>query len=257
MERLCDLLLHQERLTLYAIVVGLVILVAGKTVPHKILAKVSTWPYCSPNWITFWGVIIFYISLGFYLLNYYAVMYFTECLPLATLLYFISESMDFLDGRMSKSMQIHGIPRTEISIERGTWGDPLADKIRHLPAIACLMFASVFSLYIAVPVILVDVVGTFVRKPFTKKPFTRYKVFQFIKEHLRQSKASNVGKIKSLFHGIAIAVAVFYHQAWIEPGSIPNILLGVALVFGVLSVISRARISREVDQVIDDVHAVF
>jgi len=259
MERLCDILLHQERLTLYAIVLGLVILVAGKTIPYKILAKISNWPLCSPNWITFWGVIVFYISVVFYILHWlsmgfvYAFIY----LPLAVLFFFVSEAMDWLDGRMAKAREKFAMPRSKISIDRGEWGDPAADKAKHLPAVAALVVVGVFTPYIAIPAILVDIIGTFVRKPFTQEPFTKFNVFTWIKNNLRQSKASRVGKVKSFFWVVAIIVAVPYHLGWLEPGYFPNVILGIALPLGVLSVISRIKISREVDRAVDDVHAVF
>ncbi|MDF1496513.1 MAG: CDP-alcohol phosphatidyltransferase family protein [Patescibacteria group bacterium] len=250
-------MLYQERLALYALILGLVLLISAKILPLRLLARVSTLPCCSPNWITSWGVVIFYISVAFYVMYVLVVGFISINLPFAILFFFISEAMDWLDGRMAKAMKKFAIPRTEISVDRGEWGDPAADKAKHLPAVAAMMLVGVFTPYIAIPAILVDVIGTFVRKPFTQEPFAKIGLFMWIKDNLRQSKASKVGKVKSFFWVVAIIVAVPYQLGWLAPGYLPDVILGIALPLGVLSVISRVKISREVDRAVDEVQAVF
>jgi phosphatidylglycerophosphate synthase len=238
-----NLALPWEILAAAALAVGLVIALFNRWMSWKVLAKVSTWPLCSPNWITFWSVIVFYIGFGFYLAGY---------LFMGFVIMVIGGAMDLLDGQMAKAMIKFGIPRSLLSIERGEWGDPFADKLRQLNVIAFMIIVGVFNPVLAVAVIAVDVFGTFVRKPFTK-----YKAFLPVKKHLRQSKASSIGKAKTLFQVFALIAAVPYHQKWVSPGYIPDVILGIALVLGVFSVISRIKISREVDQAVDEVHAVF
>jgi len=251
MERMFELFLHQERLLFLVIILGLVILVAAKTIPLKFLATVSTWPGCSPDWMTLWGVVIFYLAIVS------SILRFSYFLPVAAFLFLASEAMDWLDGRIARAMMVYGVHRTDASVKRGAWVDPLADKARHLPAIACLMMVMLFSPYIAIPVILIDIAGTFVRAPFTEKPFTKYGAFRFIKSHLRQTQASLVGKIKSLLQAVAVAIGALYHYLQIEADIVPNLLLGIALTFGVLSVLSRIKISRDVDKAVDEVYGVF
>ncbi len=233
--------------------VAIVILGAGISFAHKwlpaiFLAKLGSLPFFSANWITSWSIVLWYPGFVLYLNGYFLQ---------GLLLMVVAGAYDKLDGHVARAKKICGFPRSVASVQIGKWWDPLADKIRQLPVIAYMMAAGVFSPYIALPVILIDVAGTFVREPFTNAPFNKYRVFQLIKNNLRQTEASRVGKAKSLFQILALIAAMPYHQGWLSPGVLPDIVLGIALPLGILSVITRIKIHRDVDKVVDDVHSVF
>lgn len=223
--------------------VGILIAIVMLFVPKRFLAKISTWPLCSPNWLTSWSVIIYAICLPVYL---WGDVYIGFWLLVA------GGVLDVLDGKQATAMKQYGVARSQESLERGEWWDPLADKLRQLSVIFIMTLYGVFNPVLVALVIGVDVFGTLVRKPFiNREPFSG------MRKHMRQSKASAVGKIKSLMQVFCIIAAVPYQQGWIEPGILPDVMLALAFVLGVLSVISRVKISREVDHVVDEAHAFF
>lgn len=231
-----------------AVFLGVSISYSHKCLPAVYLAKLGNLPCFSANWITSWSIVIWYPGLALYLAGY---------VQQGLLLMVIAGAFDKLDGHVARAKKVCGYQRSVSSVQIGKWWDPLADKIRQLPVIAYMMLAGVFSPYIAIPVILVDVLGTFVREPFTNAPFNKFWIFQLIKNNLRQTEASRVGKAKSLFQILALIAAMPYHQNWLSPGVLPDIVLGIALPLGILSVITRIKIHRDVDKVVDDVHSVF
>lgn len=222
---------------------GLLLASALLMIPKRFLARISRVPFCSPNWITSWSVVVYVIGIPIFIwLDFYIGLW----------LLVIGGVLDVLDGKQAVAMKEHGVPRSLESQEIGEWWDPLADKLRQLSVIFIMALYGVFNPILVALVIGVDVFGTLVRKPFIKrKPFSR------MQKHMRQSKASAVGKIKSLVQVFCIIVAAPYQQGWVESGILPDVLLMLALILGVLSVISRVKISREVDQVVDEAHSFF
>ncbi len=232
-----------------AVALGVMISFADKLLPQIYLAKLGTVPYLSANWITSWSIFIWYAGFVIYALGF--------VMP-ALVIMVVAGAFDKLDGHVARAKESCGFPRSIESVKLGAWWDPLADKIRQLPLIGFMMCAGLFTPYVVIPVIAVDIMGTFVRRPFTDERLTkRFKFFAYIKDHLRQTKASRVGKAKSFFQVMALVVAMPYHQDWLSPGVLPDIVLGIALPLGILSVITRINIHRDVDKVVDDVHSVF
>jgi phosphatidylglycerophosphate synthase len=222
---------------------GLLLASALLMIPKRFLARISRVPCCSPNWITSWSVIVYVIGIPIYIwVDFYIGLW----------LLVIGGVLDVLDGKQAVAMKEHGVPRSLESQEIGEWWDPLADKLRQLSVIFLMMLYGVFNPVLVALVIGVDVFGTLVRRPFIiRKPFS------LMRKHIRQSKASAVGKIKSLVQVFCIIAAAPYQQGWVKTGILPDAMLSLAFVLGVLSVISRVKISREVDQVVDEAHAFF
>ncbi len=222
---------------------GILIAIAMLFIPKRFLAKISVWPLCSPNWLTVWSVIIYVICLPIYL---WCDIY------IGFWLLVIGGVLDVLDGKQATAMKQYGIARSQESLERGEWLDPLADKLRQLSVIVVMTLYGVFNPVLVLLTIAVDIFGTLVRKPFINR-----EPFSIMQKYIRQSKASAVGKIKSLMQVFCIIVAVPYQQDWIGLGILPDIMLSLTFVFGILSVISRIKISREIDHIVDEAHAFF
>jgi phosphatidylglycerophosphate synthase len=222
---------------------GVIIGILMLMIPKRFLARISCLPCCSPNWLTSWSVVVYAIGLPIYIwVDFYIGLW----------LLVIGGVLDVLDGKQAVAMKEYNVSRSLASQEIGEWWDPLADKLRQLSVIFFMMLYGVFNPILVALVIGVDVFGTLVRRPFiTRKPFS------LMRNYMRQSKASAVGKIKSLVQVFCIIVAAPYQQGWVEIGVLPDAMLSLAFVLGVLSVISRVKISREVDQVVDEAHAFF
>jgi phosphatidylglycerophosphate synthase len=223
---------------------GAIVIALGMlAVPKKVLARISQWPLCSANWLTAWSIVCYFIGIPIYVyVDFYVGSWFLV----------VGGVLDVLDGKMAVAQEEFGVFRSEASKEFGEIFDPFADKVRQLTTIAVMCFRGAFMLPIVIMVILVDVFGTLIRKPFI-----RFWPFSHIKKHVRQSKASAVGKVKSLVQIFAIVFAAPYERGWVDPGIFPDVVLSIALVLGILSVISRIKISRDVDRVVDEAHSYF
>jgi len=236
---------------------ALMLSVALLSISKKRLANLGGERYRSPNWVTLLSIPIFLIGLVLFL-------------PMSPFFGFqvnvLGNIMDVLDGKKSVAMDEFGIPRSKLDRWIGQWFDPLADKIRILPALALFAWLGLVNPWIAAIIIVTDAAGTIFREPFTTllalrryapgMPFRARLEAEIDKGLERQAKAAQdaekvksqkgassataVGKVKALVQCFGlIACGLCWLQLVREP-RLPDWLFAAAAVFGLLSVASRS-----------------
>lgn len=211
---------------------GILLVVAFLLVPKSILAQIGQVPFLSPNWITVWRVVIFWIG---------AALFFRVDPFIGYLAIVVASILDVIDGRMATALREHLIPRSRRDAKVGEWLDPLADKVTNLPLIGVFAALGIVNLWLAAAIIATDVIGTFFREPINLD--ARFKAFigkvNGTKRNRRPSRANAVGKAKALLQSLALVACGPPALGWIRPFALPNILLVLALVAGFVSLLAR------------------
>ncbi|MBU1018100.1 CDP-alcohol phosphatidyltransferase family protein [Patescibacteria group bacterium] len=131
----------------------------------------------------------------------------------------------------------------------GAWLDPFIDKITVLPIIICFcVWGDLWAPFVSV-MIGVELVGTLMRHPFNLG-----------QRWQRQTSATWFGKIKFTLQYTALLTYLPIDQNWVPPSSIPNVVLGLAMVFSVLSAMSRIEFRgslRWINEMTDRLSMVF
>ncbi|MBN2095938.1 CDP-alcohol phosphatidyltransferase family protein [Candidatus Peregrinibacteria bacterium] len=110
----------------------------------------------------------------------------------------------------------------------GAWLDPFIDKITVLPIAICFcVWGNLWAPFIGV-MIGVELIGTLMRHPFNLGEGWQ-----------RQTSATWFGKIKFTLQYTTLLAYLPVDQGWVPPSPIPNVVLGLATVFSVLSAMSR------------------
>jgi phosphatidylglycerophosphate synthase len=198
----------------------------------RILVRVGRLPLCSPNWVTSWSLVLFWIGV---------VTYLSGSLLCGFLFLAIGSVLDHVDGKMAAALEKAGVPRSARDAHIGAWLDPLVDKLRLLPFIGILSLRGTIEPWIACAVISVDIVGTLMREPFN-----------FGNGRMRTSRATGIGKLKSIVQMLGCLVGMSYELGWAMMKNAPDIILAFALVLGILSILSRMRINATVDALVDN-----
>lgn len=228
-------------------------------VPRFAWKRIAHLPYCSPNWITLWSVPITWI--GF-------VMYFWGNSYHGFLIVVIGLVLDRIDGKMAQlnepfvRMGMHAVTfqdhwrhfKNELnhpgSTETGKWLDPLTDKLKTPPMILVMAYMGYLSIPLAIGIVLVAVFSTLMRPPF-----------QLIPDRWIAGKAATgFGKYKIIAEFMPMILVVPLHQGWeIQfPLWTLDALLGLALLLGILSVLSRFQYhNRTIKGVVDQVNQPF
>lgn len=126
--------------------------------------------------------------------------------------------------------------------EIGEWLDPAVDKICILPLFIYLAYKGFLIWPVVVPVILVDLFGTLMRRPFIDIDL---RLFRGLKSNIREGKASAMGKTKFIWHFVTLLLLMPVSLGWLTVKQqnlsliIADITLGLGLLAGILSVLSR------------------
>ncbi|MDQ7814261.1 MAG: CDP-alcohol phosphatidyltransferase family protein [Patescibacteria group bacterium] len=203
------------------------------------LARLSQVPLCGPNWLTLWSLLFYWIGMAVFL---------TVSPYFGLQLVVVSCLMDVFDGKMSVAMAELGIIRTAIDRWIGKWLDPLVDKLRVVPTLVIFCVLGGISHWVVLFVALPELIGTFCREPFTTIPALRgYPSVITFKARLRaealkslenESKATVIGKMKTLFQDLGLIAFVPFYLHWnVQP--IADYVFLATVPLGVLSIVSR------------------
>lgn len=259
--------MDQQTGYIYAVTVLLVclgMLVMTLSIPQRILAKISRLPGCSPNAISIESAFLFWGAMGVFCAV--ANKSFTGSAALIAICIFLTAKaciLDIVDGRMARAMEKYQVPRSEKRKELGKWIDPFRDKLMMLPAIAIFSLKGYIALWIAVGIMSVDIFGTLMRlavtikkRRYEKVPDWRWRGFwATFAYYVRGNTARTPGKIKMPLQVIGILLCMLTTAGWINATPILDSLFGCALIFAILSVLSRLHISLRVNRTIDRILA--
>ncbi|MDD2786362.1 MAG: hypothetical protein PHS79_05780 [Patescibacteria group bacterium] len=253
-----------------------------KFFPENLLYKLSIkLPCFSPNWISLWGFLIYWIGGAGYIYCWYNLvsqahhsalndprtwLIFTVWLNIST----IGASMDTTDGTVARLWKKHRIYRSPRAKRFGKYGDPALDKLKYLPMIVWFSLRGVINLWVTIWIVVWDVLGTLIRNPinigvrmwWSAKKRRQQGPLKFWMDKIgrrlaRGSKATNYGKTKSTIQAIGLAICMLF-QVYLMLGSdMPTAVYILAAALGVFSVLSRVRIHKRVDRVIDDPSLIF
>lgn len=227
-------------------------------IPKPILARIGQLPLLSENWITFWGLVLFWAGVPIFLAGHHA-----EGLGLSG----IGGVMDVLDGKMAVAKKEAGIYRSPASRRLGKWFDPLGDKLKYLPMIILFTLAGLIPLWVTIGIICFAVFGTLIRNPINIGARMAYTASKMRRDSglvralywlgsrlVRKSKASAFGKLKATLEALGLVVCIPYFLKWCDESlPIPEVVYQAALVLGALSILSRMRLGRTIDRLIDKV----
>lgn len=202
--------------------------------PRSWLKRFAGLPFDAPTLLTLAHVPLF--ALGVYL-------HLTSAFYVGLLLVVVAEILDIMDGKLAKFMIVWQIPRSMFWVKLGKILDPFCDKITLLPAIGLCMYLGYINPWLGWLVIIVDVFGTFMREPFLKC--------------LDDSGANWIGKIKTLFQALGLLVCTPNELGWYRETYPINIVYGVALVLGVLSVYLRLAQDSSVGRMLSRANFLF
>jgi phosphatidylglycerophosphate synthase len=211
--------------------------------PPRLLRAAARIKGLSPNWVTVYGVPLTWLGI---------LIYFHNHEFLGFLLVTFALTLDRIDGKMATLGETfvppQPLPQDPVekrrllwrefnhpgSTEIGKWLDPLSDKLKLPIPIVYLGIVGHFFLPLTIAVLLVDFISTIMRPPF-----------QLIPERmLRGTSATAFGKLKVTFQFTALIFVLLLDQAWlVVPEWTANLALSLALLFAILSVLSRFTLS--------------
>ncbi len=206
----------------------------------KRLARISRLPGCSPDWITLWGLHFSWAGFAvFFLLSpYWGVQ-----------LVAIGCLLDIFDGKMNAAMIEAGIVRSALDRWIGKWLDPLADKLRNLPPLIIFCALGGIKLWVVLIVVLPELYGIIFREPITTIPaLLRYPRDMPFMDRLRaeaaksppqESRASWIGKIKTMVRDFGLLAFVPFYLHWKDAPLVADYVFLASVPFGILSIISR------------------
>ncbi len=259
--------MDQQTGYIYAIAVSLVCLGMVPIIlliPARLLAKISRWPGCSPNAISIESTFVFWFAMAVFFAI--ANKPFTgSAFLIAICIFVIAKAclLDIVDGRMARAMVKYQVPRSEKRKELGKWIDPLRDKLMVLPVIFIFSLKEYIALWIAIGIISVDIFGTLMRVAVTikerrQKKFSDWQWKGFwatFAYYVRGNTARAPGKIKMPLQVIGILLCMMTMAGWINAKPILDTLFGCALIFAMLSVLSRLYISPRINRAVDRILA--
>lgn len=217
-----------------ALLPALLISVGILYTPRSWLKRFAQLPFDAPTALTLAHVPLF--ALGVYL-------HLTSAFYAGLLLVVVAEILDVMDGKLAKFMVLWKIPRSEFWAKLGKILDPFCDKITLLPAIGLYMYLGYIHPWLGWLVIMVDVFGTFMREPFLKD--------------LNDSGANWIGKIKALFQALGLLTCMPNELGWYPETYPVDIIFGLALVLGVLSVYLRLSQGSALGKVLSRANGLF
>ena len=198
-------------------------------------------PTFTPNGTTMWGTQLFFLGVW---------IFFNVDLTIGYELIVFGSMLDIADGRAAKAMKVYCLPRSSYDIWVGMWLDPLMDKCKYLYLIWVFTVAGFVTPWLAWPIIGFDSVGTLMRPPFDfwiKKKETA----EGDDSPVRTTAATAAGKVKATLQAFGLVTCGPNHMGWVTSTLVPNIMFGLALFAGFVSVLSRLRTSPTLHRIID------
>jgi phosphatidylglycerophosphate synthase len=129
--------------------------------------------------------------------------------------------------------------------------DPGSDKFCFITVLIYMLLNSLVFSWMAVLMILSDLFSTVMRWPFDRVP-----VFRLLQRWVVEEKASSLGKTKVIWQILTMLSIMPAAAAWLQPGDllysriITSSLLGLAVVTGILSNLSRMSVWHSVIRVL-------
>jgi len=215
-------------------------------IPKRILKTLGEWeavrgfrPFC-PNWLSIAHIWVAW--LGF-------LLYFKWDAYFGLLVVVAGAMMDRMDGKMATALNREapeGLSKWEQfnfpgKTRMGVWLDPFVDKVTVIPIFVLLTIWGPLWGSLTVLLIASEVAGTAIRLPFLRR-------------WTRRSGSTAVGKIKHTLQWVVFISFMPYERGWVPPdwgASAMNILMSVMTAFAVLSVLSRLKLRRELDEAAD------
>ncbi len=112
----------------------------------------------------------------------------------------------------------------------GAWLDPFIDKTTVLPIILYFcIWKGLWAPFVGV-MVGAELIGTLMRHPFNMG-----------QRWQRQTSATWFGKMKFIFQFTTLIAYLPVDQQWVPPSAIPNAVVGLAMVFSILSLVSRIK----------------
>ena len=219
--------------------VGLAIAILMLVMPRHLLRWLSRLPGLSPNWVTLWSIPLMWAGVS---------LYFTGSTRAGFWLTVFALMLDRVDGKMATQGEpfvwTGATPRTPAqrrrrfwrelnhpgSTEVGKWLDPLADKLKIPIPLLYLGWIGLVPWGYPAAIIVFEILGTVMRPPFQLVPA----------HYQRGTAATAVGKLKVMFQFTTLIVLWADGWSWlvVQPW-LYHLLLSLALLFGVMSVLSR------------------
>lgn len=231
---------------------GLLQAVLLLAIPNRMLVRIGQIRGLSPNCISIWRVLIFWI--GLYIYFKYSFFWGFTLVVLGCIL-------DVIDGRMAKAYEKLGVFRSESDKALGKIIDPSSDKLTSPPALLLIALLSHLSIWISAAIVAVDAFGTIIRHMddvgvwlVKLGPGYRKAGDRLIMTHARVTrhvKATSVGKIKALMQCFCLIASIPYQQGWVNDTDLINTMWIFTLALGFLSVFSRLYIHKTLDSFVD------
>jgi len=240
---------------------GLIVAILVLATPKRLLAWLGKNTPVTPNWLTLVRLPIFWAGVCTHL--YQSPFW-------GFVVVVFAAALDRTDGKMAASFKEFDVIRSRKDIAIGEWLDPLIDKLTLLPLIAIMAHLKIVNFWLVAAIMIVDIFGTLMRKAVvtwfkkTIEPKLNGHLHDVlaaagssINGRMRKSKASAAGKIKALLQTFGLVACFPYELGWLRGHVVPNAIFVAALIFGVLSVLTRVKIHEEVDKVVDSTNAIF
>ncbi|MGL5830587.1 MAG: CDP-alcohol phosphatidyltransferase family protein [Candidatus Altimarinota bacterium] len=142
--------------------------------------------------------------------------------------------------RLSKDQQLNPPARRLSYTGLGEWLDPLVDKLNFLPLYVYLASRQELAWWAVLPMLVVDLISTIIRKPFTELP-----ILGWLKSWVRQTEAGPFGKTKYVFQFVTLLALMPSLAGWLPSSSHPesrliaSTFLLIAVFAGSIGVLSR------------------
>ena len=181
----------------------------------------------APNWVTILRFPVVWTGFGIYLAGH---AYTGFCLMV------FGVALDKLDGNIASAFgnKSSSFPDTWEELNHpgrtkmGAWLDPFVDKVTILPILLYFCIKGELWLPFMGITIAVELIGTIMRHPFNLG-----------RQWQRQTSATWFGKMKFILQYTTLLAYMPIDQQWVPDSPIPNSILGLAMVFSILSVFSR------------------
>ena len=181
----------------------------------------------APNWVTILRFPVVWAGFITYLAGH---AYTGFCLMVFGL------ALDKLDGNIASACETktRSFPDTWEELNHpgrtkmGEWLDPFVDKFTILPILLYFcIWKELWAPFVGI-MVGVELIGTLMRHPFNIGEW-----------YQRQTGASWFGKMKFILQCTTLLVYLPVDQGWVPSSPIPNVIIGLAMVFSILSVASR------------------
>jgi len=230
---------------------GVVISLAMLAIPKKGLRTIGKTPGLSPNWVTFWRLPILWLGVALYLTIPFAGF----CVCAFALM------LDRMDGKIAAALDELKDPRFPGKTTLGGWLDPFIDKLTFPPFLCIFWGKGLLVTGLMIPVLVLEIGSTLIRPPIMPdedgKPYlfsTESRIAIFLKNKIKKTNSSGPGKIKVMSQWLCLLAVLPLDQGWMDYSIlIPNVLLGISVLSGIFSILTRFRVHRSVDDVVDSV----